>query len=87
MSFFKHFKDGLKYIDGLSDKTIEKHLKNIVPEKVGIEDKQYRKNKRVFKYATDMLIKEIHQGCEALIHNLNSLQSRAGNQLDWWLAI
>lgn len=46
-----------------------------------IEDARYKKNKKVYKYALDMVIKELHQSVEAFFHNMNSLQSRSGNQL------
>lgn len=48
---------------------------------ISIEDRKYKKYKKAYQYAIDMLKKEIYQGCEGLAHNLNSLQSRAGNQL------
>ena len=37
--------------------------------------------KQVSKYAEDMTETETYQAAEGLIHNLNSLQSRSGNQL------
>lgn len=46
-----------------------------------IEDKCYKINKKAYKYALDMVIKETKQAVEGLFHNLNSLQSRAGAQL------
>lgn len=47
---------------------------------ISIEDKKYKKYKKAYQYAIDMLKKEIYQGCEGLAHNLNSLQSRAGGR-------
>lgn len=38
-------------------------------------------NKKAYKYALEMTLKETKQAIEALFHNLNSLQSRAGAQL------
>jgi ribonucleoside-triphosphate reductase len=35
----------------------------------------------VYDYALEMTKKEIHQAVEGLYHNLNTLQSRSGNQL------
>lgn len=40
---------------------------------------------RVYKYALDMLEKEGKQSFEALYHNLNTLESRAGSQVEWRL--
>lgn len=87
MSFWKHFKDGLKYVEGLSDEEIsdfEKKLKG--DEKVNIKDVsitsgKYKAFEKAYKYAMDMTKKEMYQAAEGLYHNLNSLQSRSGNQL------
>ena len=35
----------------------------------------------VYKYAMDMTTRELNQAVEGMFHNLNTLQSRAGNQL------
>lgn len=84
-SFYKHFKDGLKYVDDLQDKQIDHVLNKILNGKeitnVSIDDKLYKNYKKVWKYALDMTIKESNQAAEGLLHNLNSLQSRSGNQL------
>lgn len=37
--------------------------------------------KKAYDYAMDMTKKELSQAAEGLYHNLNSLQSRSGNQL------
>lgn len=75
-SFYKHFKDGVKYIE--KDNWMDE---NIIAEKYGIEDYIYKKHPDAYQYAMDMTSKEIYQGIEGLYHNLNSLQSRSGNQL------
>ena len=75
-SFHKHYVDGIKYILGhtaegwdiYKDKSIE------------AEDyKQY--NSKVYQYAMDMTTREVYQAVEGMYHNLNTLQSRSGNQL------
>jgi len=48
---------------------------------IEITDPKYKKYEDAWKYAMDMTEKEIHQGVEGLYHNLNTLQSRSGNQL------
>ena len=48
---------------------------------IEITDPKYKKYEAAWKYAMDMTEKEIHQGVEGLYHNLNTLQSRSGNQL------
>lgn len=75
-SFYKHFKDGLKYCE---DETIVFNLDNV--ENVSIEDDVYKCHGKAYKYAMDMTIKEAHQSVEGMYHNLNTLQSRSGNQL------
>jgi len=76
-SFSKHFKDGIKYI--LND---EEYAQN-VPKELSFDDKEanYEENKKVYQYAYDMTKKEIYQAVEGMYHNLNTLQSRSGNQL------
>lgn len=75
-SFFKHFKDGIKYVEELED--LDKKYYDLDKS---IEDSSYKHYKRAYNYAKDMLEKEVYQATEALYHNLNSLQSRSGNQL------
>ena len=75
-SFYKHFKDGLKYCE---DETIVFNLDNV--ENVSIEDDVYKCHGKAYKYAMDMTTKEAHQAVEGMYHNLNTLQSRSGNQL------
>ena len=48
---------------------------------IEITDAKYKKYEKAWQYAMDMTKKEIHQGVEGLYHNLNTLQSRSGNQL------
>lgn len=79
-SFNKHFRNGLKYIDNKNEDTI-KYYKNINVVDISIEDKIYKKYPSSYKYAMDMTIKEIEQSVEGMYHNLNTLQSRSGNQL------
>ena len=50
-------------------------------EDISITDDKYQKYKKAYKYAMDMTEKEIHQASEGMFHNLNTLQSRSGNQL------
>lgn len=50
-------------------------------ENVQIDSEIYKKYKRAFKYALEMTEKESKQAVEGLFHNLNTLQSRSGNQL------
>ena len=45
---------------------------------ISIEDKEYKKFKKAWKYAIEMTEKEVKQANEGFLHNLNSLQSRSG---------
>jgi len=75
-SFYKHWKDGLKYVECI----VYKHdVENIVD--VSIENDFYKQHKLAYQYAMDMTIKETYQAVEGMYHNLNTLQSRSGNQL------
>ena len=81
-SFYKHFKDGLKYVEGFNDKKIQKVLdKYKFSSDLSIDSFEYKKFKNAYSYALDSTKKESYQACEALFHNLNTLQSRSGNQL------
>jgi len=74
-SFFKHYMNGLKYIDGIDVSDY------VFDEKLSIEDEEYKYNARAYKYAIEMTTKECQQAVEGMYHNLNTLQSRSGNQL------
>ena len=76
-SFRKHYIDGLKYIQGIYDQELFNHI----PDNAGIEDNEYMIYDKAYQYAMDMTLKEIHQAVEGMYHNLNTLQSRSGNQL------
>ena len=76
-SFRKHYIEGLKYIENISDKELFDHI----PDNAGIEDNEYLLYDKVYKYALDMTTKECYQAVEGMYHNLNTLQSRSGNQL------
>ena len=81
-SFNKHFRDGLKYIENVESQ-IEayKNPSDMDISKISIEDDWYKEYPKAYKYAMDMTVKETHQAAEGLYHNLNTLQSRSGNQL------
>ena len=83
-SFAKHYKDGLRYIAGIDandiDYQIEFMLNNIVDYSI-TDDEWEAYNHNAYQYAMDMTLKEVHQAVEGMYHNLNTLQSRSGNQL------
>lgn len=75
-SFFKHWRDGQKYI-----LNIENADNLVFFADKSIDDKYYKQDERVYNYAMDKTIREAEQGAEGMYHNLNTLQSRSGNQL------
>ena len=79
-SFYKHFKDGLKYVQKYKKRRINKIL-GLVNNTMPIDNSNYKRSKKAYTYAMEMTQKECHQAVEALYHNLNTLQSRSGNQL------
>ena len=76
MSFYKHFKDGLRYV--APDPYYKEEDFN---SEMSIEDEQYKKYPKTYQYAMDMTEKELSQAVQGMYHNLNTLQSRSGNQL------
>lgn len=79
-SFRKHFIDGLKYCEPNFPFDIQEYAEHI-PEDASIEDNEYQLNPNAYGYAMDKTIQETHQAVEGMYHNLNTLQSRSGNQL------
>ena len=90
-SFYKHYVDGLKYV-AKDDGYMLFNLSN--PEEISIKKDSYTgnndkkewfnstyNNKDAYDYAMDMTTKELQQAVEGMYHNLNTLQSRSGNQL------
>ena len=81
-SFYKHYRDGLKYIEEMVDHQIESEFPiNFDPTTKPIGDNVFWRMPKAFEYAHKMTEKEVHQAVEGLYHNLNTLQSRSGNQL------
>ena len=54
---------------------------NCYVKDISIDDKSAYSFEKAYNYAMDMTTKEIYQAVEGLYHNLNTLQSRSGNQL------
>ena len=74
-SFYKHYVVGLKYIDDFHGEIAA------FDPLLSIDDNEYQYNAKAYKYAMDMTVKEVRQAVEGMYHNLNTLQSRSGNQL------
>lgn len=89
-SFYKHFLDGIKYcqkgqILGLAGIYEDFNLSNAkeawIKADASINDDVFVRNEAAYQYAVDMTTKETYQAVEGMYHNLNTLQSRSGNQL------
>ena len=87
-SFYKHFKDGLAYIELQRDDLLSFEaeriyyiLENDTLLDTSIVSDEYKHFEKTYEYAYNMTVKEIYQATEGLFHNLNTLQSRSGNQL------
>lgn len=76
-SFFKHFKDGVKYC---MREQWDEYWCDFTPEQP-IDWEEYSNYPEAYEYAMDMTTKEVYQAVEGMYHNLNTLQSRSGNQL------
>lgn len=74
ISFYKHFKEGMKDIEGME-------LSEDYVETLPIDSDKYTKYGKAYEYAMEQTIKETYQAVEGMYHNLNTLQSRSGNQL------
>lgn len=80
-SFHKHFKDGIHYVE-------ETIFDCTPPDGMEVKDLSivspfYTETpyQRAYDYAMDMTERELWQAVEGMYHNLNTLQSRSGNQL------
>jgi anaerobic ribonucleoside-triphosphate reductase len=83
-SFYKHYVDGLKYIGRLDEEEIAYNLAHdyaFSPVEKPIDDEVYKQHTEEYDYAMDMTTRELQQAVEGMYHNLNTLQSRSGNQL------
>ena len=74
-SFYKHYMDGCKYISGW------KSVRWEFDPNESIDSAAYKTDESVYQYAMDMTEKELMQAVQGMYHNLNTLQSRSGNQL------
>ena len=78
-SFYRHFRDGFAFQEG----NYPVNDPNIPIKDLSIDDPWYAKEiyEKPYRYALDMTKRELRQAVEGMYHNLNTLQSRSGNQL------
>ena len=75
-SFAKHFLDGMKWV---CDNGVEYDKDELL--NLSIESSLYKEQPKAYQYAMVQTEKELKQAVEGMYHNLNTLQSRSGNQL------
>ena len=86
-SFHKHWIDGMEYAeDSLNYRESKYYKEHFTKENIptiSIDDSVYMPDifTNAYRYAMNMTERELAQAAEGLYHNLNSLQSRSGNQL------
>lgn len=73
-SFYKHYKDWCELVNNSK-------ISQDITSDISIEDEKYKSNEQGYNYALKMTEKELKQAVEGMYHNLNTLQSRSGNQL------
>lgn len=81
-SFYKHYGDGLKYIESLAEEDINREITlspDFSPADNSIDDGTIYPYSAAYEYAMDMTMRELQQAVEGMYHNLNTLQSRSGN--------
>lgn len=87
ISFLKHFKTGLEFVEQNENKTWDSFSKKYKQEILDTASVTAKCNifedysNSAYKYAREMLDREGKQAAQALYHNLNSLESRPGSQL------
>ena len=85
-SFTKYIRDGLVYIEHKSEYK-EKRFGEWLSAShsdglLHFDDVEFKRaHPDVWAYAMDMVEREVYQAVEGMYHNLNTLQSRSGNQL------
>lgn len=97
-SFYKHYKDGMKYLCDESGWSLDNLIEDAIAdgddefssiENIPINHYGFYPNdpddggdyQAVYNYAMEMTTRECYQAVEGMYHNLNTLQSRSGNQL------
>ena len=70
-SFYKHYRDGLKFIEKLSDEEITKEMYCVIPiEDIPVNDPHAWCYQDAWEYALEMTERETKQAVEGMYHNL-----------------
>ena len=82
-SFWKHYRDGIIYCENDGQDSEIFTMKETDGERSICDEFWKNSFTKAYRYAIDMTEKECQQAVEGMYHNLNTLQSRSGNQLKW----
>ncbi|WP_082834312.1 anaerobic ribonucleoside triphosphate reductase [Paenibacillus glucanolyticus] len=79
-SFRRHFRKGVAYLEEAAQRT---STAGILPDtELYIDNEQLKETyPRTYRYAYNETVNEVKQAAESLIHNLNTMSSRAGGQI------
>ena len=86
-SFYKHYADGAMFIENKDGRWLQEHIYDYINDQEcyvdeqSIESEHWKSEPKIYEYAIEMTKKETYQAVEGMYHNLNTLQSRSGNQL------
>lgn len=83
-SFKKHIKNYFTDVEDIEETSAEKLMRSIESDcgEICIDNEKLKENyEKAYSYAMKQLEREGRQASEALYHNLNSLESRAGSQV------
>lgn len=75
-SFYKHYRDGLKYIDNVKQKQ-----EKVSPTDYSIEDTNFYNHAASYKYAMDMTKHELEQAVQGMYHNLKKYLGRFNSNI------
>lgn len=83
-SFYKHYIAGMRFatkdINIPKDHSLD-NFKKLCSNETPIDSPCYKAVASAYDYALEMTTRELYQAVEGMYHNLNTLQSRSGNQL------
>ena len=81
-AFKKHIKNYFTDVEDIEETSVEKLMRSIESDcgEICIDNEKLKENyEKAYSYAMKQLEREGRQASEALYHNLNSLESRAGS--------
>ena len=83
-SFYKHYVDGMQFCNFgyvIPESHRLNNFEEVCNSEMSIDDEYYKEFIPAYDYALAMTKRELQQAVEGMYHNLNTLQSRSGNQL------